>query len=346
VEGKNPSLENENATKNTPFKALSWNFLKVPEHHERHFDKVSRSSSNTMILAPAWDPKKEWEPGTSYSLVVAAKPDTYKWLMGTKLPSESSPKNKWLEEASDQDLELATDFLSLTVRALADLLVLNDDPIEMVKNHLESSEEDDPANQLEAVAKKLEEVLFSVENGVDTSDLFPTQSESTKTKGKTKKSKTKERVENLQSKVDRLMSLRRKFMEAKEVIVPVKKANIKDGKAKILKVNLGLYFEGKSHFIPDPYLWALKAGSAWGGYNSQKSLMACDVYGPFCSDTFDDSDDMSQDPPVEITIMEGFENINRNSDEISAAGSSMSSISNCKTDSDRDGKPVAVVTPS
>ena len=350
VEGKNPDLTAEGETQNTPIKALSWNFLKVAEHHEDHFDKVSHSSNTGMILAPVWNHNEEWKPRTSYSIIVAATPETYKWLMGTPPPSLSSPppQMKWLSEADDDDLQLATDFLSLTVRANADLLVqCGEELAEAVKNlqgdEIENPDESGPAN-------RLEEVLFSVQNGVNPSDLFSTKSESTKaSKSLGKESKQKKKVaqqsDTLTGKIDRLMNVRDDLRNVRttvtedppKVCVPVKTASVKDSGARILKVDLGVYFEETRDFIPDPYLWALKAASSWGGYMSQKSLMACDVYGPGGKTQNDDSYDMTEDPPSEIAAMG-----NGLYDESSLSSYSVSSVSVCMTDSDGEGNPKAV----
>mmetsp|Transcript_22979 Transcript_22979/g.54525 ORF Transcript_22979/g.54525 Transcript_22979/m.54525 type:complete len:521 (-) Transcript_22979:282-1844(-) len=340
VEGQNPEMSDEDTT-NTPFKALSWNFLKVPEHHEKHFDKVAYSSSFSMILAPVWNPAVEWKPGTPYSLIVAATPETYKWLIGTAPPSKLSPPIQmgWLSEANDAELQMATEFLSLTVKANADLLVEHgealQDAVKKLKDAMDPEEGDDPANELE-------KVLISIENGVIPSELFSTKSESTKTnRGSDAKLKKKvaEKINVLTKKVGSLQGVRKTFTEKKIVFVPEKKASVKDG-ARILKVDLEKYFdeEGKD-FIPDPYLWALKAASSWGGYKSQKSLMACDVYGPGGGKTQnDDSDDMMEDPPSEITVMGN----GVGDDERSVSFLSMSSASVCTTYSDGDENPVAV----
>ena len=343
VEGKNPDLTAEGEAQSTPFKALSWNFLKVAEHHENHFDKVSHSSNTGMILAPVWDPSKEWKPGTSYSIIVAATPETYKWLMGTAPPSKSSPPPQmvWLSEANDDDLQVATDFLSLTVRANADLLVQYgkelDEAVEKLKGtENENLDESDPP-------RTLKQVLSSVQNGVKPSDLFSTKSESTKaSKHQSKESKQKRKVaeqsNTLTKKVDSLMQIREKFTkEHRKVCVPVKNV-IVGGGTKILKVDLGVYFKKSPAFIPDPYLWALKAASSWGGYKSQKTLMACDVYGPCGNKTQnDDSDDMTEAPLSEIAAMG-----DSLYDESSLSSCSMSSVSVCMTDSDGEGNPKAV----
>ncbi len=67
-------------------------------------------------------------------------------------------------------------------------------------------------------------------------------------------------------------------------------------KKKILKIDLEVYLLGKEQLIPDPYLWVLKAGSSWGGYNSEKTLLACDV---------DDPVDSDGNIPLEISVVAG-----------------------------------------
>ena len=67
-------------------------------------------------------------------------------------------------------------------------------------------------------------------------------------------------------------------------------------KKKILKIDLGVYFQSKEHLIPDPYLRVLKTGSAWGGYNSERTLLASDTDGPF---------DSNVDIPIEISVVAG-----------------------------------------
>ena len=53
--------------------------------------------------------------------MVAAGPKTYQWLLGSEM--EDLENCKWLGNASRGEPEKATDFLALTVKALADLLV-------------------------------------------------------------------------------------------------------------------------------------------------------------------------------------------------------------------------------
>lgn len=95
-----------------------------------------------------------------------------------------------------------------------------------------------------------------------------------------------------------------------------KKASVEAAGDKILKIDLGLNFESKQELIPDPYLWGLKAGSAWGGYCSQQTLMSCNADGP----------------PFEFTFMEGVDTIDCDECRSSLSGSFMSSVGNSMTD--------------
>ena len=58
VEGKASAPLGPNTNdKDVPLKAWNWNFLKLPENHGIHFDKVTGEEKH-MIAAPIWDPKK------------------------------------------------------------------------------------------------------------------------------------------------------------------------------------------------------------------------------------------------------------------------------------------------
>ena len=46
-------------------------------------------------------------------------------------------------------------------------------------------------------------------------------------------------------------------------------------KKPILVVDLSVYFEGKEHLIPDPFLVVLKAAVSWSAFRDQKLLPAC-----------------------------------------------------------------------
>ena len=66
-------------------KAWNWNFLKLPEHHEQHFDKIARKNAEQPIATPIWDPNEEWEPGTGCKLMIAASPKIYQFLLGPEM---------------------------------------------------------------------------------------------------------------------------------------------------------------------------------------------------------------------------------------------------------------------
>ena len=61
--------------------------------------------------------------------------------------------------------------------------------------------------------------------------------------------------------------------QRKNVQIPVFK--LKRSMKPILVIDLGIYFEGKKHLIPDPFLVALKAAVSWSSFQDQKLLPAC-----------------------------------------------------------------------
>ena len=189
--------------------------------------------------------------------------------MGTKPLAEGHMP--WLGEASDEELALATEFLSLTVKALADLLV-HDDALEgwaaRATKHLElaadkkrkkqkrtpdegSEQVDDQETQAQLVngngqnrslVEELEGILSpSLVLSTDSS-LVENKDESVDRTSKGEASKAKTRVPILLRKLRHLGGVQKKFTAEKHVSVPVKAVNIESNAAKILKVDLGKYF--------------------------------------------------------------------------------------------------------
>jgi hypothetical protein len=108
-----------------PFKVWAWNYLQLPIDHAEYFDNFTKEKA--VIITPIWDPKEVWKPGTGYKLLVTATLEGYKWLMGNKPLKKNAAQHRWLGSASENEYQIATDFLLLAVKALADLL--NESPV-------------------------------------------------------------------------------------------------------------------------------------------------------------------------------------------------------------------------
>jgi hypothetical protein len=91
---------------------------RVQDKHAEYFDSFKKEQA--AIITPIWDPRKEWTPGTRYKLLVVATQEGYKWLMGSYPLDEA--QRPWLGSADAAEYRTASDFLELSVTALAGLL--------------------------------------------------------------------------------------------------------------------------------------------------------------------------------------------------------------------------------
>jgi len=270
VEGKAP--EEGNASTDLPLKAWNWNFLMLPEEHLKHFDRLARNNEEQMIATPIWDPKDEWKPGTGYKLMIAASPKTYQWLMGREMLTEDFEQYKWLGEASPGEPQKATDFLALTVKALADLLdQYGENDLGEVKELNKGEGESDAS--LECVFKAIE---GAIPRDLLSQRSFHENSSAGNSSEKTKpvyKKKAKEFVGKIQA----VNKVREKNLEShgkKHVQIP-KLDEHRSNKKPVLVVDLGVYFKGKEHLIPCPFLVVLKAAVSWSAFRDQKLLPVC-----------------------------------------------------------------------
>jgi len=267
---------------NGPLKAWAWNFLMLPEDHEKHFDKIVRNNDEQVIISPIWDPeKKRWSPGTGYKLMVAASPETYKWLLGTENLDESV-QNKWFGVASPGEQEEATNFLALTVRALADLLVTHceGDLTKLVEEQREANvkrkgEQRDANVNRKGGDTTLEGVFKSILSAIP-GDLLSQRSYHTNTSASNSESSKqpdyRNKAQAFAKKIRAIENVRDKNLVTGVVQIPVL---LKESKKPILVIDLGVYFKGKEHLIPDPFLVALKAAVSWSNFRDQKLLPAC-----------------------------------------------------------------------
>jgi len=263
---------------NVPLKAWAWNFLMLPESHEKHFDKIAWTSDKKVILSPIWNPDKEWNPGTGYKLMVAASPETYTWLLGTEKLDDESVQNKWFGVASPEEAGEATKFLALTVRALADLLVTHGKgdltrPVQEHNANVKEKEGKNHGNVREGTA--LEEVFKSILGAIP-SDLLSQRSfhtnESAITGENSEQPNYQLKAQAFVRKIAAIEHVRDKNLKSK-VQIPV--FNLKRSRKPILVIDLGVYFEEKKYLIPDPFLVALKAAVSWSSFQNQKLLPAC-----------------------------------------------------------------------
>ena len=273
VEGKAP--EGGVASTDVPLKAWNWNFLMLPEEHKKHFDKLARSNEEKMIACPIWDPKDEWKPGTGYKLMIAASPKTYQWLLGKHMLTEDSKQYKWLGEALPGEPQKATDFLALTVRALADLLIRHGEgDLERLIDKYEKKKgtgEEEEDTRLDRVFKAIE--------GAIPRDLLSQRSFHSSSSAGNSNEKSKRYKINAQefiTKVKKVDNVRKKGLVSgnkRHVQIPYFDDEL--SKEPMLVVDLGVYFKGKERLIPDPFLVVLKAAVSWSDFLDQKLLPAC-----------------------------------------------------------------------
>ncbi|KAL7578922.1 hypothetical protein ACA910_006896 [Epithemia clementina (nom. ined.)] len=278
-----------------PLKSWHWNFLMLRYRHRRYFDQVN--TTNPLIITPIWDPKNEWRPGMGYKLMVSADPESYKWLLW--LDREAEEELKWFGTGTPDELQTATDFLALTVRALADLLIQHgqEDLVtpftNQPANKVGSSEIDRAGDKAEKHEKDiqndnseidvLQRVFESIEGAIP-SDLLSTMldittndgstRESKKTSRKSKPSRAKGKANDFRTMVKRLLKLTKGL---NEIHIPVV-INRSQNEKPILTVDLGIFFEGRENAIPDPFLVVLKAAASWSAYNNERLLPVCEVY--------------------------------------------------------------------
>lgn len=290
---------------NVPLKAWNWNFLMLPEDHEKHFDRVARNNNEQiMIAAPIWDQTKEWTPSTGYKLMVAASPKTYRWLLGSEMLTEDSVQHHWLGIASPGEPEKATEFLALTVKALAGLLFNHGegDLKKYADAHLNAKKNEknmEKGNrESELVETRLELVFKDIEGAIP-SDLLSQRSfhtnDSASASEKSKQPCYKKKAQAFAGKVKAVCNVRDNTLSSNggnKVQIPV----LKNGEKPILVIDLGKYFEGKEYLIPDPYLVVLKAAVTWSSFRDQKLLPACGNH----SDHQSGSDARKEELPVEI----------------------------------------------
>lgn len=225
-----------------------------------------------MIASPIWDPNDEWKPGTGYKLMIAASPKTYRWLLGKEmLSAEDSEQFKWLGEASPGEPQKATDFLALTVRALADLLVqYGGGDLNVSINRLGEkvdTGEGEADTSLECVFKAID---GKIPRDMLSQTSFHDKSNAGNSSEEAKpgyKKKAKELIGNIKA-VNNVRKTHLGRYEKRHVQIP----KLGDGVGKkkpILVLDLGVYFEGKEHLIPDPFLVVLKAAVSWSASRDQ-----------------------------------------------------------------------------
>jgi len=301
--------EHEKASTDVPLKKWKWNFLRLPNHHYGHFDNMGEEKH--LIICPIWDPSNEWKPGTGYKLMIAASPTTYKWLMGTEILSEDEPESKWLMEAGPGEPQVATDFLARTVKALAELLVEHgkDDMGKIAdeetkfqnqsrSSSLNETNEEEDVSPLECVFKAIEGAIPS--GHLSTKSYYDkTRDSSTDVDTKLKKNEPtyKRKAKDFVRNVNAVMSVRDKNLNlhgGKNVLIP--KLSERQKNKPILVANLGVYFKGKEHMIPDPFLVVLKAAVNWSTHCHQTLL-------PACSNHFDRVQDVGNEDNVPEEII-------------------------------------------
>ncbi|KAL7556413.1 hypothetical protein ACA910_017395 [Epithemia clementina (nom. ined.)] len=269
-----------------PLKTWKWNFLMLPNDHYKYFDQVS--TIRQLIITPIWDPKKEWKPGTGYKVMVSADPESYEWLLGTNRIKQQ--QLKWFGTGTSAELQTATDFLALTVRALADMLVQHG------KDDLETPFAEDVAGDAEHGKEShdddlkksyLQRVFESIDGAIPSDLLSPTRNSSSKddstqqsgkTSGKSHSRRAMMKAEAFQNKVEKLLKVTKGL---KAIKIPVLRNTTSEDEDEFVKpvvtVDLGIYFGGKDDLIPDPFLVVLKAAASWSVYTNQRLLPACEV---------------------------------------------------------------------
>ncbi|KAL7558456.1 hypothetical protein ACA910_015358 [Epithemia clementina (nom. ined.)] len=270
-----------------PLKTWKWNFLMLPDDHYKYFDQVS--TIRQLIVTPIWDPKEEWKPGTGYKVMISADPESYKWLLGTDRIKQQ--QLKWFGTGTSAELQTATDFLALTVRALADMLVQHG------KDDLETPFAEDVAGDAEHGKEShdddlkksfLQRVFESIDGAIPSDLLSPTRNSSTKddstqqsgkTSGKSHSKWAMMKAEAFRNKVEKLLKVTKGL---KAIKIPVLRDTTSEDEDEFVKpvvtVDLGIYFGGKDDLIPDPFLVVLKAAASWSVYTNQRLLPACEVY--------------------------------------------------------------------
>ncbi|KAL7557781.1 hypothetical protein ACA910_020298 [Epithemia clementina (nom. ined.)] len=271
-----------------PLKTWKWNFIMLPDDHYKYFDQVS--TIRQLIVTPIWDPKKEWKPGTGYKVMVSADPESYKWLLGTDKIKQQ--QLKWFGTGTSAELQTATDFLALTVRALADMLVQHG------KDDLETPFAEDVAGDAEHGKEShdddlkksyVQRVFESIDGAIPSDLLSPTRNSSTKddstqqsgkTSGKSHSKWAMNKAEAFRNKVEKLLKVT-KGLKAIKIPVPRNTTSEDEDEDEFVKpvvtVDLGIYFGGKDDLIPDPFLVVLKAAASWSVYTNQRLLPACEV---------------------------------------------------------------------
>lgn len=296
-----PSEEEQGKTSNNvPLKMWYWNFLNLPNHHYEHFDALS--GDKKMIVCPIWDPTDVWKPGTGYKLMIVATPSTYMWLMGKRMPTEAKPQRKWLTEAkvSEGEAHKATNFLALTVQALADLLFDHgeSDMGDIAKRQIDqrqkskknkkqsfegSEQEMSEVSTDSQIYTELEKVFKAISGAIQIDHLSWRSDTDISTGGdasgrSSEKPDYKKKAGAFAGKVTDVVNLWGKRWKSKrwgkKVNIPVFKGGNDDH---ILVADLSVYFEGMEHMIPDPFLVALKAAVSWSSVQEpcQELLPAC-----------------------------------------------------------------------
>jgi hypothetical protein len=184
-------------------------------------------------------------------------------------------EDPWIKEASIEDIDKATAFLGLCIKALAEELVS-----ESVGDWLSSIKATDDFILLEN--------LFSSTEASTSSDQASSASirqvSSHESNGPQKNFLT-----TFKKKVENLLQVREATKVSDLVTVPAVNAS---KPLKVLKVDLGLYFATtKAYGIPDPYLAGLKAAVNWSTMYDGKLLPACGVTPTNRDDAFGSDDD-------------------------------------------------------
>ncbi|KAL7565421.1 hypothetical protein ACA910_003610 [Epithemia clementina (nom. ined.)] len=277
-----------------PLKCWNWNFLMLPNGHYKHFDQVS--TTKHVIITPIWDPEQKWSPKTVYKVMVSADPESYRWLLGLNI---EEGRLEWFGTGNPEELQTATDFLALTVKALAHLLIQHgrDDLETPFLNQLSNkgrssvidtadAEDGKHGNEIhndDSAPDVLRSVFESIEGAIPSDLLSSTRDSSTKDASTGKSGKTsrksnppwaKEKAKAFRTKVEKLLKVTESL---KTIQVPVLHNTGSKNERPVLTVDLGIYFKGREHLIPDPFLVVLKAAVSWSVYTNQRLLPACNV---------------------------------------------------------------------
>jgi hypothetical protein len=265
-------IEGSSKTRQVCIKNSPWNYLHLPGNHAPYFDHLSKGHG--LIITPIWDPDVEWCPRTPYEiLVVAAQASTYMWM---GLDPKYMDEKEWLAEASVDDFHMATDFLNLMVRALADQLISEEgDAFFKKANEMQQ-------NELELLFANQTSNSQTSEGSGSASGTPPCPAlpvlRSNSLVSSSHGDKPAKKAEEFKSKLKDLQNVREKLRKEETVAVPKMKNTEDDGannSRRALKVDFAKYFADKQESIPDPFLLALRAAITWSSLQETKLLPAC-----------------------------------------------------------------------